>query len=114
MTTFQERERAFEAKFAHDEEFRFLVTARRDKLFAQWAADRLQLGDPARADLTKSVLALHDGRGHDDALRSHVALAFADADSNIPEPELLAALDRCAALAQQQLLAGMPLVAAAG
>ena len=35
MTTFQEREQAFEAKFAHDEEFRFLVTARRVKLFAE-------------------------------------------------------------------------------
>jgi hypothetical protein len=40
MTTFEDRERAFEAKFAHDEEFRFLVTARRDKLFAQWAGQR--------------------------------------------------------------------------
>jgi hypothetical protein len=38
MTTmFDARERAFEAKFAHDEEVRFRVTARRDRLFAQWA-----------------------------------------------------------------------------
>jgi hypothetical protein len=37
-TMFHERDRAFEAKFAHDEEFRFRVAARRDRLFAQWAA----------------------------------------------------------------------------
>jgi len=33
-TSFQDREQAFEANYAHDEEFRFRVTARRDKLFA--------------------------------------------------------------------------------
>ena len=33
---FHEREHAFEAKFARDQEFRFRVTARRDKLFARW------------------------------------------------------------------------------
>ncbi len=111
MTTFQEREQAFEAKFAHDEEFRFLVTARRDKLFAKWAADRLQLDGTARADLMKSVLAVRDGRGHDDALRSHVARALAEAGHTVPTPELEAALNECAARAQQQLLDGMPLVA---
>ncbi len=73
MTDFQGRERAFEAKFAHDEEFRFLVTARRDKLFAQWAAERLHLSDQARTDLTASVLALRDDGGHDEALLKHVA-----------------------------------------
>jgi hypothetical protein len=40
---FHERERAFEAKFAHDEEFRFRVGARRDRLFAEWAAEMLGL-----------------------------------------------------------------------
>ena len=43
MTTFHEREQAFEAKYARDEEFRFLVTARRDKLFARWTAARLSI-----------------------------------------------------------------------
>ena len=44
MTTmFPERERAFEAKFAHDEELRFRVGARRARLFAEWAAEMLGL-----------------------------------------------------------------------
>ena len=108
MTTFQERERAFEAKFAHDEEFRFLVTARRDKLFAQWAAERLQLAGQAKADLTASILALRDGAGHDELLRQHMARVFADHRSEIHEPELTSALNQCAAQARQQLLEGMP------
>jgi len=45
MPTFEDRERAFEAKFAYDEEFRFLVAARRNKLFAAQVAE--QLGLPA-------------------------------------------------------------------
>ena len=48
MTTFDERERAFERKFAHDEEMRFRAIARRNKLFGTWACDRMGLtGEPA-------------------------------------------------------------------
>jgi hypothetical protein len=48
MTTFDERERAFERKFAHDEEMRFRAIARRNKLFGAWACERLGLsGEPA-------------------------------------------------------------------
>ena len=41
MTTFDERENAFEAKLAHDEELRFLARARRDKRLGLWAAGKL-------------------------------------------------------------------------
>lgn len=41
MTTFDERERAFEAKFAHDAEMQFRAVARSNKLLGLWAADLL-------------------------------------------------------------------------
>ena len=41
MTTFDEREHAFENKFAHDEELRFRAEARRNKLLGLWAAGSL-------------------------------------------------------------------------
>ena len=41
MTTFDDREHAFESKFAHDEEMRFRAQARRDKLLGLWAAGLL-------------------------------------------------------------------------
>ena len=44
MTLFDERERAFENLFAHEEEMRFRALARRNQLFAHWAADQLRLG----------------------------------------------------------------------
>ena len=106
MTTWQERERAFEAKFAHDEEFRFLVTARRDKLFAGWAAERFRLSDPAATDLTASVLAVRDGAGHDERLLQHMRSALADQGHHLQPGELTAALDACAVQARQQILQG--------
>ena len=48
MTTFDERERAYEKKFMLDEELKFKVEARRDRLLGEWAAGRLGLsGTPA-------------------------------------------------------------------
>lgn len=108
MTTFQERERAFEAKFAHDEEFRFLVLARRDKVFARWAAERLGVSGQDEASLTASVLAIRNGPGHDEAVLGRIADAFASRGAGIGRPELAAALDRCAAQARQQLLDSPP------
>lgn len=104
MTTFDERERAFEAKFAHDQELQFRLTARRDKLFAQWVADQLQIDEADRADLSKSILAVEDGPGHDARLVDHVAVRYSDRGWVPHEDELLAALQRCAAEARQQLL----------
>ena len=50
MTTFDKREQAFEAKFAHDEDLRFKSMARGNKLLGNWAAGQLGLtGDAATA-----------------------------------------------------------------
>lgn len=61
MTTFEDREKGFERKFAHDEELKFKATARRNKLLGLWAAEQLGLsGDEAQAyakDVVKADLA---------------------------------------------------------
>ena len=50
MTTFEDREKGFERKFAHDEELKFKATARRNRLIGLWAADKMGLsGDAAQA-----------------------------------------------------------------
>lgn len=55
MTTFDERERSYEKKFAMDEELRFKAEARRNKLVGQWAAEKLGLSGTAVDDYVKSV-----------------------------------------------------------
>lgn len=104
MTTFNEREQAFEAKYAHDENFRFLVAARRDKLFAKWLAGRLKLSDEAAADLTASILAVVDGSGHDVRLLDHTMTLLPVSDVQIQRADLAEALNACGVDARQQLL----------
>ena len=104
MTTFNDRERAFEAKYAYDEEFRFLVTARRDKLVAGWLANRLHLDQDARVALTASALAVRDGAGHDSLLLDQLMHAVQHRSGEVSTKEIEAALETCAAQAKQQLL----------
>ncbi len=42
MNTFDEREKGFEAKFKHDQDLEFKIRAKRNKLLALWAAEKVQ------------------------------------------------------------------------
>ena len=56
MSTFDEREKGFEGKFAHDEEFEFKVTARRSRLLGLWAAEEMNLAGEDAAAYAKDVI----------------------------------------------------------
>ena len=56
MTAFNKREKAYESKFAHDEELKFKTTARRNKLFGHWAAKMLGLSGDDAEHYAKSVV----------------------------------------------------------
>jgi hypothetical protein len=50
MTSFEDREKGFERKFAHDEELKFKATARRNRLLGLWAAEQMGVtGEAAQA-----------------------------------------------------------------
>lgn len=55
MTSFDEREKAFEKKFALDEELKFRAAARRNRLLAQWAAEKLGLSGAEVEEYIKAV-----------------------------------------------------------
>lgn len=55
MTTFDDREKAFEKKFAHDQDLRFRAESRRNKLLAEWAAAKLGIAGSALEDYVKAV-----------------------------------------------------------
>jgi hypothetical protein len=70
MTTFDDRERAFESKFAHDEELRFRVIARRNRLLGQWAAKLMGLSDAEADAYAKDVIrADFEEAGDEDVIR---------------------------------------------
>ncbi|MGQ5701352.1 DUF1476 domain-containing protein [Sandaracinobacteroides sp. A072] len=56
MSTFEDREKAFEARFAHDADKAFRVTARRNRLAGLWAAQKLGLTDVEAEAYAKSVI----------------------------------------------------------
>lgn len=70
MTTFDDRENAFENKFAHDAEMQFRAEARRNKLAGLWAADLLgKTGDDATAYAMEVVSADFEEAGIEDVVR---------------------------------------------
>ncbi len=74
MTTFDDRERAFETKFAHDEEMKFRVNARRMKLLGLWAAELLgKTGADAQAYAIEVVKSDFEEAGHEDVVRKVAA-----------------------------------------
>jgi hypothetical protein len=103
-TTFDDRERAFEARFAHDEEIKFLALARRDKLFALWAVARLGATGAAREQLIRDLLAVQGFPRHDEALLRLAAERLAGAGS--AAREAAATLERLGIEAKEQVLSG--------
>ena len=70
MTTFDDRESAFENKFAHDEEMKFKAEARANKLLGLWAAELMgKSGDDAAAYAREVIKADFEEAGHEDVVR---------------------------------------------
>ncbi|MGY6536632.1 MAG: DUF1476 domain-containing protein [Pararhodobacter sp.] len=70
MSTFNERERAFENKFAHDAEMQFKAVARRNKALGLWAAGLLGKTGQAAEDYAMEVIrADFEEAGHEDVFR---------------------------------------------
>jgi hypothetical protein len=74
--SFEDRERAFESKWAHDEELRFKIVARRNKLLGLWAAEQMGITGDAAQEYAKGVVrADFEEAGHEDVVR-HVQRDF--------------------------------------
>ncbi|MBX3563991.1 MAG: DUF1476 domain-containing protein [Sphingomonas sp.] len=70
MTTFDDREKAFEAKYARDEDMAFRVTARRNRLVGQWAAAKMGLTPEETDAYAKAVVqADFEEAGDEDVIR---------------------------------------------
>ena len=94
MTTFNERERAFENLFVHDEEMRFRALARRNKAVAAWAASRMGLTSEAAGAYQAEILGLGLGDEGDEALVQRVTADLAQAGQAVPSTEVRAELTR--------------------
>ena len=66
MSTFDEREKSFEKKFAHDEELQFKVSARRNKYIGQWASQILGYNADQEKEYIQSVIKADFAEAGDD------------------------------------------------
>lgn len=68
--SFDDREKAFESKWAHDEELRFKIVARRNKLLGIWAAEQMGISGDEAQEYAKSVVRADlEEAGHEDVVR---------------------------------------------
>jgi len=101
MSTFDDREHAFEAKFAHDEEMKFKLEARRNKLVGLWAAEILgKTGDEAEAYAKEVIRADFEEAGHEDV----IGKLKNDLGDKVSEDELRAKFDALLIEAKTQLV----------
>ncbi|GGW28384.1 aldolase [Gemmobacter lanyuensis] len=101
MTTFDDREKAFETKFAHDAEMQFKAEARRNKLAGLWAAGLLGKSGDAAAEYALTVVqADFEEAGVEDVVRKLAA----DLGDKASAEEIRAKLSELLPVAKAQLM----------
>ena len=104
MTTFNDRENAFENKYAHDEETKFKIAARANKLLGLWAAELLgKSGDDAAAYALEVIKSDFEEAGHEDVVRKVVT----DFNGEMSDDEVRAKLVELTSTAVEQIEAGV-------
>lgn len=104
MSTFDDRERAEEAKYAMDQETQFKVMARRNKLLGLWAADLMGLtGDDAEAYAKTVVLADLEEAGDEDVFRK-IRKDFDDAGIDRSDARIREQMAELLPVAREQVL----------
>jgi hypothetical protein len=93
MTDFNDRERAEEAKFAHDEDMQFRISARRNRLLGAWAAEKMALSAVETEAYAKAVVqADFEEAGDEDVIRKLLG-DLTSAGIDITEADIRAALE---------------------
>lgn len=101
MTSFDDREKAFENKYAHDQEMQFRAEARRNKLLGLWAAELMgKTGEDAAAYAREVVKADFEEAGHEDVVRK----VSGDLGAKATADEIRAKMGALLAVAKEQLM----------
>jgi hypothetical protein len=104
MTTFDDREKEFEARFKHDQELGFKVTARRNRLLGAWAAQRLGLTGADAEAYTKDVVAAQFEAGGDKHVIDKVVRDLSAKDHTVTPAQVRFELEHFAEQAKRQLM----------
>ena len=106
MTTFDERENAFEAHFAHDQEMQFKAEARRDRQLGLWAGALLGLKDEALSTYAASIVKADLREPGDDDVFQKLVGDLAGKNVDILPAQVRAKMDELYAVAVTSLKEG--------
>ena len=106
MSSFDEREKGFERKFERDQELAFKAKARRNKLLALWAAERMGLAGASAEAYARAIVEGEVRHHGDDDLVAHILRDAAAKGVSLDATRVRAELARCHAEAKKQL--GIP------
>jgi hypothetical protein len=102
MNTFDEREKAFEAKFKQDEDLKFKLRAKRNKFLGEWAAATLQKQDPE--EYIKEVRESDLVRPGDEDIIEKLMKDFSSANQEMTREEMLQKFTECEKKAREELM----------
>ncbi|MET3835635.1 hypothetical protein ABIB58_000968 [Brevundimonas sp. UYEF29] len=106
MTTFDDREKAFEAKYALDQEQEFKAIARRNRMLGLWAAEKMGLSSESADQYAAAVVrADFEQPGDEDVFRK-VAGDFKASGLSVSEGEIRSKIDELASISREQIRAG--------
>jgi hypothetical protein len=102
-TVFDDRERAFEKRFAMEEELRFKATARRNKLLGLWAAEKMGISGSEADEYAKSVVKADFEAPGDEDVVGKVLADFRAKNVDQTEQQVRSAMNELAAVALSQI-----------
>ena len=91
MSSFEDRKKSFEKKFAHDEELQFKVSARRNKYIGQWASQILGYNSDQEKEYIQSVIKADFAEAGDEDVFRKVKTDLKD--HNISDEEIRKKMD---------------------
>lgn len=103
MTTFNDREKGFEKKFAHDAELKFKAESRRNKMLAEWAGAKLGKSGAEIEEYVKEVRRADLAEKGDDDVVRKVMADFSAKGVNVAEGEIRNAMSEFLAKAVTEI-----------
>ena len=104
MTGFDEREKGFEAKYRLEQENRFKISARRNKLLGLWAAERMGLSGASAEEYAKEVVVADFEKPGDEDVLEKVLNDLTDKGLGITDIQVRKQMDKLTETAREQIM----------
>ena len=104
MNTFKEKEKGHEAKFAKEQELKFQFIARRNKLFALWAATRMDKNTEDSDEYAKEIISLYIDKPIDQNVIEKISSDLANNNIQISKEEIHKKFEECFNTAKAQIM----------